>query len=156
MWCWAAVGVSVDHYFRRNSTLRICELAGQILHTAGTCDKQPSGLGETAHLEDVLRHLQLLNEPPRAGVILCFDQIRTQINASLPVCVRIGWPDQVSGHFVIICGFAVSASGEQWVDVADPAFDDSIMLYDDFVNIYQGVGQWTDTFLVQTSPNGAN
>ena len=147
-WCWAAVGVSVNRYFSPDSTLELCDLASQILNDPGCCGDPPSGLDKTAFLQDVLRHLNLLREPPETSSAL-FDDVRAQTNASLPVCVRIGWPDQSRGHFVAIRGFARSASGEQWVDIADPYFQDSTIPYDDFVQAYQGDGEWTDTFLLK-------
>lgn len=150
-WCWAAVGVSVNRFFAPDSDLSLCDLAGTILNDPGTGHTPPSGLDQAAHLERVLRHLKVLKEPPRAGA-LSFDDIRAQINAGLPVCARIEWSDLDSGHFVIIRGFAVTVLGEQWVDVADPAFGNSRVLYDDFVNSYQGSGQWDYTFLVQPPP----
>lgn len=148
-WCWAAIGVSVNRYFLPNTNLTQHDLASQILNAPGNHSTPSSGTNKTAHLQRVLRHLNVLNEPPRTGIVLPFDDVRAQIKASLPVCVRIGWPDQLGGHFVVIRGFAVSVSGRQWVDIADPSFDDSIMPYNDFVRFYQGVGQWTDTFLLQ-------
>jgi hypothetical protein len=148
-WCWAAVGVSVNDYFLPGSALRQCELATHILNDPGCCGTPPTGLDKTAYLQDVLRRLSVLREPPQAGIALAFEDIRTQIDASLPVCVRIGWPDQSRGHFVVICGYAVSASGEQWVDIADPYFENSTTSYNDFVHAYQGNGEWTDTFLLK-------
>ncbi len=147
-WCWAAVGVSVNRYFLPDSPLEMCDLAGQILNDPDTCKVPPSGLDKTGHLENVLRYLGLLKEPPELGA-LDFDNIRAQINASLPVCVRIEWSDQVSGHFVVISGFARSASGDLWVDVADPYYENATVLYDEFVHAYLGDGEWNYTFLVQ-------
>jgi hypothetical protein len=149
-WCWAAVGVSVNRYFAPDSNLSLRDLVETILNDPGACHRS-SGLDQPAHLERVLRHLKVLKEPPRAGA-LSFNDIRAQINAGLPVCVRVEWPDLNSGHFVIIRGYAVTASGERWVDVADPAFGNSTVPYDDFVNSYQGAGQWDYTFLVQPPP----
>ena len=149
-WCWAAVGVSINRYFSPDSPLTQCELATHILpHHPQCCDNPlPPDADVSAHLQDVLGALGALHPPPTSGPAQ-FKDIRTQINASLPVCARIEWPGQNLAHFVVICGFAVSASGELWLDIADPCFHNSTMPYNEFVQAYQGSGIWSDTFLVK-------
>jgi hypothetical protein len=62
--------------------------------------------------------------------------------------VRIQWIDDQRGHFVMICGYSVSASGEQWVDVADPYWGNSILSYPQLVSSYLDAGKWSDSYLV--------
>ncbi len=160
-WCWAAVGVSLNRYFSPDETLKQCELATHILtglhngHIVQCCNQPlPPEADTPAKLQDVLSTLGLLKGQPLTRP-LTFDEIRTQINAGFPVCVRIQWQGQKSGHFVVIRGFAVLASGEQYVDIADPCYRNSTMLYEDFANYYQSYGEWSDTFPIQP-PNGGN
>ncbi|MDQ2843696.1 MAG: hypothetical protein M3Y72_22180 [Acidobacteriota bacterium] len=149
-WCWAAVGVSVNRYFTPNSPLTQCELATHILPTHPPCCENPlpPNADVSAHLQDVLSTLGALQGSPTSGPA-AFADIRTQINESFPVCARVAWPGQDLAHFVVICGFAVSSSGEPWLDIADPFFPNSTVPYNEFAQAYQGSGIWTDTFLVK-------
>lgn len=67
--------------------------------------------------------------------------MRDIIDASKPVCVRIGW-NGGGGHFVAIAGYRVSHSGAQLVDVEDPLYGPSIAIYDEFKGSYLSRGEW--------------
>jgi hypothetical protein len=100
-------------------------------------------------LEDALGITRTLSQA-LGGVILSFDEIRQEIDAGRPVCVRIGWqPNEAYGHFVVIRGYSVSSVGEQWVDITDPYYFDSTVPYHQFVYAYLDAGEWTDTYLVK-------
>ena len=150
-WCWAAVGVSVKRYFSPTSTLRQCELANKVIGDEKCCDRPlPHGLNRSEPLQDVLSNPDVdALKKTLPGIALPFEDIRTQIDASYPVCVRVGWPGQNSGHFIVIYGWGLLQSGEQWVDVADPFFGYWTIPYDQLVDQYQGSGIWTDTFLTE-------
>ncbi len=148
LWCWAAVSASVDHYFFPASTSTQCKIAREVLGIDNCC-ADPDLCNDKAKLQDALEAVGRLRETlPRP---LRFEEIRQEIDAFLPVCVRIGW-NGGGGHFVVISGYHESPSGAQ-VDVADPLFPNSTMYYDDFVSAYQtGVtsgGEWTATFLLE-------
>jgi hypothetical protein len=148
-WCWAAVCQSVTRYFSGTVTKQ-CEIANVVLKTTQSCDQPlPAGLDTAAHLETGLYNLGVLRQA-KAGVALSFEEIHAEImGKSLPVCARIGWHGQNRGHFVVVFGCPVTASGEQWVDIADPFYGYSTMPYDQFVNSYLHAGEWTDTYLVK-------
>jgi hypothetical protein len=146
-WCWAAVAVSVDHYFDSQSTKTQCQVAQAVLNNAGCCGNQDS-CDQPAKLQDALGQ--------RAGVgrldqvlprYLQFSEIQDKLKANLPVCVRIGWA-KGGGHFVAIDGWSGSPASPQ-VHVVDPLFADSTVDYNEFVSAYQGSGRWTATFLVK-------
>jgi Papain-like cysteine protease AvrRpt2 len=144
-WCWAAVCQSIECYFS-GSLPKQCEIADTVLGKKNCCTEP---LDTAAHLEVGLKRLGALQET-MPGVALSFNEIYTQIvRNSLPVCVRIGWHGQNRGHFVVIWGCPVTASGEQWLQVADPFYGYSIMRYEEFVHSYLHAGEWTDTFLVK-------
>lgn len=150
-WCWAAVAVSVDHYFFPGSTSSQCRIARDVLGVPQCCG-DPDACNTAAKLQDALDAISRLREIlPRA---LLFDEIRQEIDAGQPVCARIGW-NGGGGHFVVVSGYRQTVSGTQLVDVADPLFPNSTVLYDEFVSAYQnteepeGGGQWTATFLVR-------
>ncbi len=162
-WCWAAVAVSVDHYVDAGSSKTQCEVARSVVAAnpgpAGqktpqvACNNDPvSDMPET--LQDALGDASGVGRlgSVLAGEALDFADIQAQVrlpSPALPVCVRIGWRGG-GGHFVAIDG-AVVSRGAQWVHVVDPAqtFQDAWWPYDIFRFNYQGIGQWTDTFLVK-------
>jgi len=143
-WCWAAVSVSIDHYFDSRSTKTQCQVAQAVLNSAGCCGN-PDSCDEPAALQDALTDVQRLNQILLRPLL--FSEIQDMLNAHLPVCVRIGWA-KGGGHFVAIDGWSGSAAHPQ-VHVCDPLFADSTVDYDEFVAAYQGSGQWTATFLVK-------
>jgi hypothetical protein len=157
-WCWAAVGVSVQRYFPPNSPLQQCQLASNVLSRIGgnpvDCCLHPDDFDVSEHLEYALGGPQTggINVLKGIGPRLPFEQIQAQIKDSLPVCVRIEWPGLDRGHFVVIYGYGVTKSREQWVYVADPFYEYWLVPYNQFLDFYQGDGRWTDTYLVQPPP----
>jgi len=146
-WCWAAVGVSINHYFSPAATLKQCELAQKLLGPG--CCGNPAEFNVAERLENALGAVNRLKQPVLDGHTLTFLQIRQQIDAGLPVCARIGWQgEETRGHFVVICGYSQSSTGEPWVSIADPYYLDSTIPYEQFVNSYLDAGVWTDTYLV--------
>ena len=151
-WCWAAVAATVSRYFYPNQAVEQCSIARSVLNidccaaASGDCD-------EPAALETALDALNTtfpksLTNQPLPGQLLPFAAVRGQIDSGRPVCVRIRWFGESGGHFVMISGYSVSESGEPWVDVADPYYQDSTVPYDRFVSAYLDAGAWTDTYLV--------
>ncbi len=110
------------------------------------CD-QPSALETALGAVNTLVG-KALNNQALPGQTLPFAAVRQQIDSSVPVCVRIQWFGEQNGHFVMLSGYSVSQSGEEWVDVADPYYEDSTVPYDQFVAAYLEAGQWSDTYLV--------
>jgi hypothetical protein len=147
-WCWAAVGASVKDYFTPKPPVQQGDVANTVFGTdVCTGPHVPPQFNVPKPLQEVLQDLNNLQAVK--NVPLSFTEIQSQIAASLPVCVRIGWFGEFSGHFVVVYGWGISASGEPWVEVADPFFGNSLLPYDEFRNNYQQAGEWTDTFLVK-------
>jgi Papain-like cysteine protease AvrRpt2 len=143
-WCWAAVAVSVDHYFNPASTKTQCQLAQAVLENEACCGN-PDACDDPAKLQDALTNVNRLDRILLRP--LQFSEIQDKLSANLPVCVRIGWANG-GGHFVAIDGWFGSATNPQ-VNVADPLFDGGPWDYNEFVTAYMGNGQWTATFLVK-------
>ena len=65
-------------------------------------------------------------------------------------------------HFVVICGYRIAASGVEIIEIADPYFPSSLVLYDDFVEAYQnaeqpqGGGRWVASFLYVKPEKGCS
>ena len=156
-WCWAAVGASIRNYFFPASAWKQCQMATRVTGDNRCCDVPlPSELDESAHLQDTLDGTDVPYQV-LAAVPLPFDNFRTQINNSVPVCARIQGPGQGGGHLVVVYGYGVLNPQEQWVDIADPFWGYWTIPYDYFVHSYQGYGEWSDTFLIQPpAQNGAN
>src|SRR5437879_6605632 len=99
-WCWAAVSVSVDHYFFPGSTSSQCQIARNVLGGLPCCS-DPAGCNTPARLQPALDAVgRLRGTLPRR---LQFDEIQQEIDARRPVCVRVGW-DGGGGHFVVVSG----------------------------------------------------
>ena len=148
-WCWAAVTATVSRYFSPQSNISQCNIAQRVLKI--DCSNPDSD--RPARFEDALSVLneilpQPLNNKPLEQQSLPFETIQSQIHSGRPVCARIGWFNEDSGHLVMITGYSVSNSGEQWLDISDPYYEDSTVPYVDFKNAYLAAGEWTDTYLL--------
>jgi Papain-like cysteine protease AvrRpt2 len=150
-WCWAAVGVSIAKYFSPKSDWTQCKLAEKVLRRADCCaDPVPPGCNQAQKLEDALTAVNALRQPLTQSAP--FKQIRAEIDSGLPLCAGLEWHDKLGdkagGHFVVICGYSVSAAGDQWLEVADPFYGNSTVPYDQFRTEYRHSGIWQETFLV--------
>ena len=146
-WCWAAVSVSVDHFFDPDSEWRQCGMVHLELG-AECCQKPvPRKCNEVHALTPALNRVGHLRE--RLGRALTMDEIRQQIDVrKCPVAFRVGWKDG-GGHFPIISGYEQTARGDM-VIVQDPFFGESVVPYEKLVSDYQvGHGAWTTTFLLK-------
>ena len=155
LWCWAAVAQSVHRVFDRTSTLSQCRIA-QAVTGLDCCNSQQWQCNQVRALEDALREVGHYRRDYRWP--LPFNYVRQSLDADHPICVRSEWRGG-GGHFVVICGYTISASGEEWLTIADPRRIGSgtgtaparitYCRYDDFLVAYRGLGEWTDTYLVQ-------
>ncbi|HEV1285247.1 MAG TPA: hypothetical protein VNU44_08050, partial [Bryobacteraceae bacterium] len=102
-----------------------------------------------------LADLELMNGAPIAG-FLSFSEIQAQLDANLPVCVKIAW-NEGGFHYLVITGYAVSPGGDPLVYISDPILMDSnvaVWDYNAFVFAYSpsyanAEGTWVDSFLVK-------
>jgi hypothetical protein len=131
-WCWAAVLVGVDRFFRPDSTHSQCEVASSTLSLQCCDGTQPAALTtcNTPHaLNPVLGRFGLLAAAPIVKP-LDFDHVRTEIDAGRPVCALIRWLDdqgQVTqrGHLIAINGYRVTPAQKQFVSITDPMYGSS-------------------------------
>jgi hypothetical protein len=158
-WCWAAVSVSVNRFFRPDSKHTQCAIAGTALGLS-CCDGAqpvPSDSCNAPHaLHPVLGRFHLLAADPIVNP-LTFNQVRTEIDAGRPVCVLIKWLDnkgQVTdrGHFIALDGYRVTPAQKMFVSITDPFYGSSETAFDHFVNgkggYRDGRGVWFASFLV--------
>lgn len=178
-WCWAAVTTSIVHFFDPDTSLTQCKVVelckGRAtdpkLAVTECCPKTKarnekcgevykSVSNQTHKLSEALKKLGLLDsfkefEEERP---LSLDVIRKEINAGLPIAVRIGWLDKNGnlsdkGHFVVITGVGPDdprGDDYTWVRVANPL--DQAASYLPFAtlkNNYQGHGKLTHMYFIK-------
>jgi hypothetical protein len=154
-WCWAAVAASVQQYFEPATEpaleLKQCAIADMVLHT-NLCCPYPEFCNQPAALETALKKIhkwrKSLNPDPLTGPgTLTFAEVQREIDRGRPVCVGIRWY-QGGGHFVVIRGYRVLASGAQQLYIADPDNPSNLVDFYEFTNAYYGEGTWNSTDLV--------
>ncbi len=157
-WCWAAVTASIAKFINAESELTQCQVANKCFggnepqspaanccESGGkkTCD-QPFSL--TDALEVMGMHVSRCNYP------LSLTELRNQIEAGMPVAVRIEWRGG-GGHFVVITAIGPDhCDGDSftWLRIADPMDKvASYIPYGKLKNTYKGNGKWTYTYLVK-------
>ena len=146
-WCWAAVATSTSLHYNAASGWSQCRVANSILprpsgvdccaegsHAA--CDKEwylDEALNATSNLLDV-----------RAGVVE-FPDLTALLDGNRPMAVRVEWVGG-GGHFVVFHGWEKTASGTEFVVVADPYYGGRTLPYNDCVSKYSATGTLTGTW----------
>jgi len=158
-WCWAAVSVSIDRFFRPDSTHTQCDIVSGAIKLP-CCEESPRGQPDpcnTPHaLHPVLGRFHLLAADPIVKP-LTFNQVRTEIDAGRPVCVLIKWLDNQAqltnrGHFIALNGYRVTPAQKLFVSVTDPMYGSSEIDFEHFASkkggYRDGRGVWFASFLV--------
>lgn len=158
-WCWAAVAVSLDRFFRIGSRRSQCGVATQVLHVAGGCCQGSAARPEcdqATFLEDALEAVDQMaggpsnpSERPSTRASQ-FALIKEQIDLGLPVCIRVAWNRGAGeGHFLMITGYN-EVGRRKYVHVEDSIWGSGFYSLSDFANSYQDdEGRWTDSYLVR-------
>jgi hypothetical protein len=149
-WCWAATAASISLFYDSASAWTQCLLANRILPrplgedccvdgAVSACDVPwylDRALGATVNLLDV-----------RSGTVT-FSDLTGLIRTGNPLGARIGWTGG-GGHFVVLHGWKKTAAGDEFVEVADPNYGSSTVVYGDFVTAYRSTGRWTHSYWTQ-------
>jgi ABC-type bacteriocin/lantibiotic exporter with double-glycine peptidase domain len=138
LWCWAAVSVSVKHFYDASFAVRQCEQANTQSNGRSCCD-DPASCNHEGYLMAALQYVKVFRELVERSVP--FERILEEIHARRPVCARIEWTDK-TGHFVCIDGY----DGRTLL-IKDPWHGSSRVPYDEFSTRYRGIGRWTHTYL---------
>jgi hypothetical protein len=148
-WCWAAVAASVQQFFVQdpNPTRRMtqCAVANMVLPGNPKCCDGPEDCNKPAKLEDALTKIHKWRNT--LEVALTFEEVQREIDRGRPVCAQITW-NSGGGHFVVVGGYRVLASGAQQLYIADPLNPSNLVDFDEFSVAYYGEGVWTETDLV--------
>ena len=166
-WCWAAVAASVQQYFEPASepsqevkqckvaTLVMAKLPAPVPTPASwpptDCCVNPEPCNRSAVLEIALKAIHkwrnTLDADSSTGGTLTFEQVQREIDRGRPVCAGITW-NSGGGHFVVVMGYRVLASGAHQLYIADPLNPSNLVDFGEFTQAYYGEGQWTSTDLV--------
>ncbi len=158
-WCWVAVSVGVDRFFRPDSTHSQCGIASSTLNLEccnGTRSAAVSSCNTPHAIHPVLGIHHLLAADPILKP-LSFDRLRAEIDAGQPVCALIKWLDsqgQVTqrGHFIAINGYRITPAQKQFVSITDPLYGSSEVAFEQFTSgtggYRDGRGVWFASFLV--------
>ena len=157
-WCWAAVAVSVNHFFAPKSHWRQCGLVTAVFRERqgegapkvplhGCCTKPvPRCCNKVWPLEDALIKVGL--KVCRTPGALKFKEIHRRIRAGRPVCVRIRWRNK-GAHAVVISDCYTDRDRVQRVTVQDPLTGlASDVSYFALVHNFRGKGFWSHTYTV--------
>jgi hypothetical protein len=144
-WCWAATSASVAAYYNARTTWMQCDVANAELGFSDCCGVGGSGHGNVPWwLDRALRRVAHFASWQSGSV--AFGNVRGQIDANNPVCIRIGWSGG-GGHFIAIDGYLTGST--QFIAVDDPIYGASDVNVATMSGTYQGSGSWTDTYYVR-------
>jgi len=145
-WCWAAVAVSVEKFFDKDSKLKQCKVANKLFHKQNNeCCEDPDTYNDPEELEIALQKIHKWRNTLSGP--LTFEQVQREIDNNRPVCVGITWYSG-GGHFVVVRGYRLLASGAQQLYVADPENPSNLVDFNEFTVAYYGEGTWTETDFV--------
>ena len=145
-WCWAAVAVSVAHFFDDSSQWLQCSLVNAELRQSECCiNGTSSTCNKPWYLDRALRRTENFHTWS-SGRISASDLI-DQLAQGAPVAVRIGW-NGGGGHFVAISE-CMGSQERRFVVVQDPWSGKSTCEYREFAENYKGSGRWTHTYLTK-------
>jgi hypothetical protein len=149
-WCWAAVSSSVSRFYDMASTWDQCKVANSALSRNDCCG---AGAANLCNIRWCLAAALTATGNLRGQMLrrsLTFAEIRAEIARNSPVGSRVEWRGG-GGHFQAIVGWLVGHEGTEYIDVSDPAFGDTQIAYSEFVAFYRSSGEWTHSYLTQSS-----
>lgn len=145
-WCWAAVSTSVAHFYSSSSPWTQCSVVNAELGASTCCTNgSSSSCNQPWYLDLALTRVGHLDH--WAGGTATRQQIMTEIDHRRPLGVRIGWSGG-GGHFVAIDGYEEDQNERDGgiVEVTDPIYGTSRLLYETLVSSYQSTGSWTHSY----------
>jgi hypothetical protein len=137
-WCWSAVTQTIAAFRHgRSSTQeeiasKHAEQSGKPYrcappnrsHTGGGQCSSAAACSATCNDPHVLRRILeeqgLYDQTLSSNAAPSFEQIQAEVNAQRPLPCRVQW-NGGGGHFILVSGWSVDASGKRRVHVLDPA-----------------------------------
>jgi len=146
-WCWAAVATSTSLHYNSSSAWTQCQVANKILTRPSGVDCCASGSDPECdvewYLDKALTATSNLHDV-RAGAV-GFADLTAQLNGDRPLAARVEWVGG-GGHFVVFHQWEKTASGTEFVNVADPYYGGRTVPYNDCVSRYPATGTTTGTW----------
>lgn len=148
-WCWAATSVSVECFYNPASTWTQCKMLNSASGYGDCCGAGASGhCNAPWYLDLALKIVNRLNVFSTGTISP--DAIDGEMGQGRPVGVRTQWAGG-GGHVLVLRGRytlwdQTTQSYPNWVSASDPWYGDSEVLYNTFLNSYQGSGTWTHTY----------
>ncbi len=143
-WCWAATSFSVDRYFNNATSWSQCKVVNAELGQTGCCNNgSTAACNKPWYLDRALQRVGNLDavSSGKPG----FSGVKTEIDQSQPLCLRIGW-NGGGGHFVAISAYDENG-GNPLITVDDPWYGRSTgVSFNNFPSSYHGGGTWTHTY----------
>jgi hypothetical protein len=147
-WCWAAVTASVTAYLvpQHRGRWTQCAVATAELSRQCCSDPRPNSCDRTNTLDGPLSRVGHLRQPVISGYIRP-QAIATELDADLPVPIRIQWPSR-GGHFLAIRGIRKDGAVTS-LHLTDPIYgrttiDGNLLIQGG----YQNSGSWSHTYVV--------
>jgi hypothetical protein len=143
-WCWAAVAISVERYYRPGTSWEQCAIAAKERRADCCRDGSSSACNQPYFLDRAFECTGTFGEyfsrslGPR--------EVRKEIERRAPLGCRVGWVAG-GGHFVVIAGYELE-DGEMFVHVEDPDpfFASATFSFEEFSHRYRGAGRWTHSY----------
>jgi hypothetical protein len=156
-WCWAAVSASISAYYDSQTIWTQCLVANDALSRRDCCC---SGAAERAkcnrewYLDDALRITGNLRRAIVNGP-LGFSAVQNEIGAGAPAGSRVGWYGG-GGHFMAITGWVITEGGAEYIEISDPTYLKSQIVFNAFPGSYVGGGDWTHSYLTASASLGGS
>ena len=144
---WAAVATSISLHYDSSSGWTQCQLANNILSRPSGVDCCVSGSDTECDVEWYLDKALTATSnllDVRAGAV-DFSILTALMNGDRPLAARVEWIGG-GGHFVVFHRWEKTASGTEFVNVADPYYGKRIVPYNDCVHRYPATGTTTGTW----------
>ena len=146
-WCWAAVATGVSHFYSPTSGWSQGAVADAALARTDCCAvgaADPLKCNKPWYLDSALIVTGNLDRMETRSLTL--GEIQAAIQQDSPIGTRVGWFGG-GGHFQTIVGWLVADSGIEYIDISDPIYLDSQIVFSEFASAYQGGGTWTHSYL---------
>jgi len=143
-WCWVAVATSVALFYRPQIKWTQCRVANSNLGRKNCCQNAANGkCNKIGHLQDSLSTVRHARRPRYITRPVPFADVRAEIDAGRPVCVRTQWAGGQVGHVMAVTGYDTEY---ELLTVDDPLYGKSHVDYDTFCTDYRGSGSWTRSY----------
>ncbi len=161
LWCWAAVSRSIASFYDPASQRTQCSIASEVLAEVlggpiECCGPLAStDCNRTSRLDTALRKTGnfvdwfVLDAPRGTWPCIPFEKIREEIDGGRLIASRVGW--ERGGHFQVIYGWIVGASGDRYLRISDPIYKEIDILFEHFASHFQGGGWWNVSYFTDST-----